>query len=108
MRTAAFLPWPLPLSHPAAVDFAAGEPSSVCSSKHTIIHIMAKGFPLRVCLFIVVFGEQGYCISLKECIYLFIFDRTLFVSSGSADNEIWKGCSVGSFDRFLLVTWRLA
>lgn len=68
---------------------------------------MAKAFPLRVCLFIVVFGEQGYCISL-ECIYLFIFDRTLFVSSGSAGNEKWKWCSVGIFDRFLLLTWRLA
>lgn len=63
MRKAAFLPLPLHLSHPAAGDFA-GEPSSICSSRHTIIHIVAKAFPLRVCLFIVVFGEQGYCVFL--------------------------------------------
>lgn len=75
MRTAAFLPRPLPLSHPAAVDFAAGEPSNVCSSKRTIIHIMAKAFPLRVCLFIVVFGVH---LPWSAFTYLFLIAHFSF------------------------------
>lgn len=104
MRTTAFLPRLLHLLQLAAVDLR----QAACS-KRTIIHIITKYFSVLVCLFIVVFGEQGCTLFSLECIQcLFIFNCTLFIASSSADNTKWKWCSVVNFDSFLRVAWSLA